>query len=122
MSEPNRSGRRGRWREKTNDETARASLLQIIRTGMPRQRLDAMRELAALDVRSPERRLPDFEDMSELEGHLHPLARRARGSGPGPRTCHRSAAATLILLQGNSHGEDERVLRARLRSRCRRCP
>ncbi len=69
---------------KTDDETARASLLQIIRTGTPRQRLDATRELAALDVRSPERRLPDFEDMLLRARRAPPPSREARpGIGPG---------------------------------------
>ncbi len=78
MSELNRSGRRGKRRAKTDDETVRSSLLQIIRTGTPRQRLDATRERAALDVRSPECRAPNFEDITpgELDEHLEALVTR----------------------------------------------
>ena len=79
MRELNASGRRGKGRRaKSDDETVRASLLQIIRTGTPRQRLDATRELAALDERSPARRRRDFEDMTpqELDAHLEALVLR----------------------------------------------
>jgi hypothetical protein len=78
MSELNRSGRRGRRRAKTDDERIRESLMQVVRTGTPRQRLDATRELAALDERSPAPRRPDFEDMtpSELDEHLEALVMR----------------------------------------------
>ena len=52
--------------------------MQIVRTGTPRQRLDATRELAALDDRSPARCRPDFEEMTgeELEEHLERLVLR----------------------------------------------
>lgn len=77
MRDLNRSGRRGKRRAKTDDERIRESLMQIVKTGTARQRLDATRELAALDERSPARR-PDFEDMTpaELDAHVEGLVLR----------------------------------------------
>jgi hypothetical protein len=78
MRELNARGRTGRRRAKTDDERIRESLMHVVRTGTPRQRLDATRELAALDERSPDRRRPDFDGMSssELDAHFTGLVLR----------------------------------------------
>lgn len=74
----NRSGGRGRRRAKSDEEKVRQSLLRVVQTGSPRQRLDAARQLAALDERAPARPRRDFDTFTdrEIEQHLEGLVRR----------------------------------------------
>ena len=93
MRELNASGKRGRRRTKTDEEVLRKSLMEIVRTGTPRQRLDASKQLAELEERAPYRPRPDFEFMTEAEreAHLEAMVRRAGTTGrpngffPSPR-------------------------------------
>jgi hypothetical protein len=73
---PRNPGRPRKRRD--DDEIVRRSLLEVVQTGTPRQRLDATRQLRALDERRGSPR-PDFGSMGEAEivAHFEGMVGRA---------------------------------------------